>query len=240
MPPFLPKTFTFLKFDTFTGLTKSQFHISPKTFTFFKSNLMTIFKGFTPTLLVFLKSFLGDFLFPEFIFAGFTQFCWPPGFQRPKTEKLQALVICTRQDVLKRKLSRKIKYLVDMHFQKRKRQSLGNKTFLQKKDMFLDDNDKDLSQLSLFFLQNITNATSRSKWKLSYWLQALFGIFLLRLSTRPRPRWTIRKNGSRRKRGERRGKSNTIMKYCFLFLIYRERSHQFVQYLEVVRKKLTI
>ena len=123
-----------------------------------------------------------------------------------------------------------------MHFQKRKRQSLGNKTFLQKKDMFLDDNDKDLSQLSLFFLQNVTNATSRSKWKLSYWLQALFGIFLLRLSTRPRPRWTIRKNGSRRKRGERRGKSNTIMKYCFLFLIYRERSHQFVQYLEVVRK----
>ena len=27
------------------------------------------------------------------------------------------------------------------------------------------------------------------------------------------------------------------MKYCFLFLIYRERSHQFVQYLEAVRKK---
>ena len=133
MPPFLPKTFTFSKFDTFTGLTQSQFHISPKTFTFFKSNVMTIFKGFTPTLLVFLKSFLSDFLFPEFIFAGFTQFCWPPDFQRPKTEKLQALVICTRQDVLKRKLSRKIKYLVDMHFQKRKRQSLGNKTFLQKK-----------------------------------------------------------------------------------------------------------
>ena len=26
------------------------------------------------------------------------------------------------------------------------------------------------------------------------------------------------------------------MKYCFLFLIYRERSRQFVQYLEVVRK----
>ena len=76
-----------------------------------------------------------------------------------------------------------------------------------------------------FFSQNITNATSRSKWKLSYWLQALFRIFLLRLSTRPRPRWTIRKNGSRRKRGERRGKSKTLMKYCFLFLIYRERSH---------------
>ena len=94
---------------------------------------MIIFKGFTPTLLVFLKSFLFDILFPEFIFSGFTQFCWPPGFQRPKTEKLQALVICTRQDVLKRKLSRKIKYLVDMHFQKRKRQSLGNKTFLQTK-----------------------------------------------------------------------------------------------------------
>ena len=106
--------------------------------------------------------------------------------------------------------------------------------------MFLDDNDKDLSQLSLFFLQNITNATSRSKWRLSYWLQAFFRIFLLRLSTRPRPGWTIRKNGSRRKRGERRGKSKTLMKYCFLFLIYRERSHQFVQYLEVVRKKLTI
>ena len=75
VPPFLPETFTFLKYDTFIGFTQSQFHIFPKTFTFFKSNVMTLFKGYTPTLLVFFKSFLSQILFPELFFSGFTQLC---------------------------------------------------------------------------------------------------------------------------------------------------------------------
>ena len=149
MPPFLPETFTFINL---TPLQDSpDYSFLPKTFTFFKSNVMTTFKGFTSTLLVFLKSFSSDILYPEFFFFRIHPVLLASWFPRTPNRETPSTCHLHTARYSKKIVVSQNRIFGGYTFSKRKRQNIGNKTFLQKKyEVFLLDNDKGLSQLSFF------------------------------------------------------------------------------------------
>ena len=130
MPPFLPETFTFINL---TPLQDSpDYSFLPKTFTFFKSNVMTTFKGFTSTLLVFLKSFSSDILYPEFFFFRIHPVLLASWFPRTPNRETPSTCHLHTARYSKKIVVSQNRIFGGYTFSKRKRQNIGNKTFLQK------------------------------------------------------------------------------------------------------------